>query len=420
MPMSTDFENRLYPMLDGIASHFGTPFHIYDEAGIRKTGENLNQAFTAIPGFKEFFAVKALPNPKILEIMHSLGFGFDCSSNAELVLSRRIGAGPDDIMFTSNNTSQTEFETAAAGGGCILNLDDISLIEKVPQMPELICFRYNPGPRRTGNFIIGNPVEAKYGLTHDQVFEAYRLAAERGAKRFGLHTMVASNELNHEYMVDTVKMLLSLVEEIAAQMGIRFEFINMGGGFGIPYRPEDAPLNMNSMAAAIAELFYKFSNDNGYMPRLFMESGRFISGPHGVLVVRAINRKEIYRDYIGVDASMQALMRPGMYDAYHHITVPARLDQPGAGPVDVVGSLCENNDKFGIQRNLPQVEEGDILVIHDTGAHGHSMGFNYNGQLRPKELLLGQDGTVQLIRRAETLDDYFATLTFEPDSLQAN
>ena len=417
MPMSTDFENRLYPQLDAIAAHYGTPFHIYDEAGIRETGKNLNDGFAEIPGFKEFFAVKALPNPKILEIMLSMGFGFDCSSNAELVLSRRIGAAPEDIMFTSNNTSLTEFKTAEANGGCILNLDDISLIEKVPRMPELICFRYNPGPKRTGNFIIGNPIEAKYGLTHDQIFEAYRLAAARGAKKFGLHTMVASNELNHEYMVDTVQMLLTLIEEITAKLDIRFDFINMGGGLGIPYRPEDAPLNLNDMAAAITDLFQRFSKKNAYMPKLYMESGRFITGPHGALVVRAINRKEIYRNYIGVDASMQALMRPGMYDAYHHITVPARMDMPDAGPVDVVGSLCENNDKFGIQRNLPRVDEGDILVIHDTGAHGHSMGFNYNGQLRPKELLLGLDGTVQLIRRAETLDDYFATLNFESDTL---
>jgi diaminopimelate decarboxylase len=417
MPMSTDFENRLYPQLDQIASHFGTPFHIYDETGLRETGRNLENAFAGIPEFKEFFAVKALPNPKILEIMRDIGFGFDCSSNAELVLSRRTGARPDDIMFTSNNTSETEFAAAAENGGCILNLDDISLIEKVPRMPELISFRYNPGPRRTGNFIIGNPVEAKYGLTYEQIFDAYRLAAGRGAGRFGIHTMVASNELNYEYMVDTVRMLLDLVAEVSARLDIRFDFINMGGGLGIPYRPEDAPLDLARMAAEITGRFREFSEKNGYAPKLYMESGRYISGPHGVLVVKAINRKEIYRNYVGVDASMQALMRPGMYGAYHHITVPAKRDAPGAGPVDVVGSLCENNDKFAIQRHLPAIDEGDLLVIHDTGAHGQSMGFNYNGQLRPKELLLGGDGSVHLIRRAETLDDYFATLNFEPDSL---
>jgi diaminopimelate decarboxylase len=229
--------------------------------------------------------------------------------------------------------------------------------------------------------------------------------------------MVASNELNYEYMVDTVQMLLELIEAVSARLDIRFDFINMGGGLGIPYRPEEAPLNLAAMAEAVTGMFGKFSDDNGYMPKLFMESGRYVSGPHGVLVVKAINRKEIYRTYIGVDASMQALMRPGMYGAYHHISVPAKLDAPAGGPVDVVGSLCENNDKFAIQRRLPAIDEGDLLVIHDTGAHSQSMGFNYNGKLRPKELLLGRDGSVDLIRRAETLDDYFATLNFEPDSL---
>lgn len=417
MPMSTDFENRLYPQLDSIASHFGTPFHIYDEAGIRQTGRNLIEAFAGFPGFREFFAVKALPNPRILSLMQSMGFGFDCSSNAELVLSRRIGARPEDLMFTSNNTSKIEFATAAADGGCLLNLDDVSLISKVPQMPELICFRYNPGPRRSGNFIIGNPVEAKYGLTYDQIAVAFKVAADRGARRFGLHTMVASNELNQEYMAETVQMLLALVEEISAHLDIRFEFINMGGGLGIPYRPEDEPIDLAIMSDAISKLFQKFKTDNGYVPKLYMESGRFMTGPHGALVVRSINQKQIYRNYIGVDASMQALMRPGMYGAYHHITVPAKLGQPAVGPVDVVGALCENNDKFAIQRELPRIDEGDLMVIHDTGAHGHSMGFNYNGQLRPKELLLCEDGSVELIRRAETLDDYFATLSFEADKL---
>ena len=418
MPMSSDFETRLYPQLDRIASHFGTPFHIYDETGIRQTGQHLMEAFAEISGFREFFAVKALPNPRILGIMQSMGFGFDCSSNAELILSRRIGARPEDIMFTSNNTSKIEFATAAEDGGCILNLDDISLINKVPEMPALICFRYNPGPRRSGNFIIGNPVEAKYGLTYDQLIDAFRLVSERGAKHFGLHTMVASNELNQEYMVETVQMLLELVGEISNELDIRFEFINMGGGLGIPYRPGDAPLDLKVMSSAIATLFQKFLADNGYRPKLYMESGRYMTGPHGALVTRAINQKQIYRNYIGVDASMQALMRPGMYGAYHHITVPDKLNQPAGGPVDVVGSLCENNDKFAIQRDLPRVDDGDLMVIHDTGAHGHSMGFNYNGQLRPKELLLCEDGSVELIRRAELLDDYFATLSFEPDTLK--
>ncbi|MCU0559995.1 MAG: diaminopimelate decarboxylase [Desulfobacterales bacterium] len=417
MPMSPEFEKRLYPVLAKVAAHFGTPFHIYDEAGIRRTGEALKRAFAGIDAFSEYFAVKALPNPRILEIMRSLGFGFDCSSIAELRLSRRVGARGEEIMFTSNNTGPEEFLEAAREGGCILNLDDIRLVPKVPEFPELICFRYNPGPRRTGNAIIGNPIEAKYGLAHDQVVAAYRRAMERGARRFGIHTMVVSNERNHSVMVHTVAMLLELIEEVSRELGIRFEFMNMGGGLGIPYRPEDPPLDLAALGAEVAGLFGRFASTHGYTPRLAMESGRFMTGPHGALVVTAINRKEIYRTYIGVDACMSALMRPGMYGAYHHITVPAKLGAPPAGPVDVVGSLCENNDKFAVQRGLPPIDEGDILVIHDTGAHGHSMGFNYNGKLRPKELLLRSDGTVELIRRAETLADHFATLDFAPDRL---
>ncbi len=417
MPMSPDFEKRLYPVLDRIVAHFGTPFHIYDEMGIRQTGETLKRAFSGIDGFREYFAVKALPNPRILEIMRAMGFGFDCSSIAELRLSRRIGARGEEIMFTSNNTSREDFLEAAQDGGCILNLDDISLVPKVPEFPELISFRYNPGPRRTGNAIIGNPMEAKYGLAHEQVVEAYRRAIARGARRFGLHTMVVSNERNYGVMVQTVAMLFELIEEVSGALGIRFEFMNMGGGLGIPYRPEDRPLDVGALATEVAGLFRRFQSTHGYAPRLSMESGRFMTGPHGALVVTAINRKQIYRTYIGVDACMAALMRPGMYGAYHHISVPGKLGRPSVGPVDVVGSLCENNDKFAIQRDLPEIEDGDLLVIHDTGAHGHAMGFNYNGKLRPKELLLCSDGTVELIRRAETLEDHFATLSFTADRL---
>ncbi|MCU0584712.1 MAG: diaminopimelate decarboxylase [Desulfobacterales bacterium] len=415
MPMSPEFENRLYPVVAKIAAHYGTPFHIYDEAGIRQTGHTLARAFAGIDGFREYFAVKALPNPRILAIMREMGFGFDCSSIAELELSRRIGARGEEIMFTSNNTAPEEFLEASRAGGCILNLDDISLVPKVPEFPELISFRYNPGPRRTGNAIIGNPVEAKYGLAHDQVIQAYRRAIDRGAHRFGIHTMVVSNERNYRSMVQTVALLFELIEEVSDAHGLRFEFMNMGGGLGIPYLPEDAPLDLDALAAEVTALFARFHEKNGYAPRLYMESGRLMTGPHGALVVTAINRKEIYRTYIGVDACMSALMRPGMYGAYHHITVPAKRSLPPAGPVDVVGSLCENNDKFAIQRDLPAVADGDILVIHDTGAHGHAMGFNYNGRLRPKELLLRTDGSVELIRRAETLEDHFATLRFTAD-----
>ncbi|KAB2888612.1 MAG: diaminopimelate decarboxylase [Desulfobulbaceae bacterium] len=417
MPMSQAFKSRLLPALPRIVEHFGTPFHIYDEAGIRETGARLKAAFSGIDTFREYFAVKALPNPRILAIMKDMGFGLDCSSISELHLSRRIGARGDDIMYTSNNTSHEEFVEAMAEGGSILNLDDISLVAKVPEMPELICFRYNPGPRRAGNDIIGNPVEAKYGVSNEQIIDAYRLARERGARRFGLHTMLASNELNYHYMVQTAKMLLELAEDINRALGITFEFINIGGGLGIPYRPDAKELQIEAMGREITADFHQFKQRNGYVPALFMESGRYMTGPHGVLAVRAINRKEIYRTYVGVDACMNALMRPALYGAYHHIDVVGGDHAGAAEVVDVVGSLCENNDKFAIQRHLPRIEEGDILLIHDSGAHGHAMGFNYNGTLRPQELLLRADGRVDLIRRREELRDYFATLDFPADSL---
>ena len=419
MPMSAGFRQRLDPVLEKARKHFGTPFHIYDEAGILETGTRLNGAFSKIAGFREYYAVKALPNPSIMEIMQNLGFGFDCSSIAEILLARKIKSKGEDIMFTSNNTSEHEFKTASEDGGVILNLDDISLVEKVPVMPELICFRYNPGPRRDGNKIIGKPEEAKYGVSHDQIIDAYKAAMTRGAKRFGLHTMVASNELDYTYMVETTRMLLDMVADICAALDIRFEFINIGGGLGIPYRPDQKALDIEALARECFDLFQGFSKTHGWCPKMFMESGRFITGPHGALVTTVINHKDIYRKYVGVDASMSSLMRPGMYDAYHHIHVHGKdaPNQARTQTVDVVGSLCENNDKFAVQRTLPVTEEGDLIVIHDTGAHGHAMGFNYNGNLRPKELLLRTDGTIELIRREERLEDYFATLEFEPDSI---
>lgn len=417
MPLSEQFRGRLFPQLEAIAGHFGTPFHIYDEAGIRETGVQIKEAFAEVQGFREYFAVKALPNPHILAIIHDMGFGFDCSSIPELILSRRIGARSDDIMFTSNNTSDEEFSAALTDGGCILNLDDISLFEKLPNVPELICFRYNPGERRTGNAIIGNPVESKYGITHDQFLAAYRLTQKSGVRRFGLHTMVISNERNYASMVETTQMLLDLAAWGTRDLGIQFEFINIGGGLGIPYLPDDMPLDITRLGREITALLFQFEAQQGYKPALMIESGRYMTGPHGVLVTRAINQKDTYRRYIGVDASMSALMRPGMYKAYHHIEVLGKQPKTNHQTVDVVGALCENNDKFAIQRLLPDIETGDLLIIHDTGAHGHAMGFNYNGRLRPKELLLRNDGTVELIRRAETLDDYFATLHFEADVL---
>lgn len=414
MPMSSGFRTRLLPSLADVATQFGTPFHIYDEVGIRETGQLLKSAFAGVPGFREYYAVKALPNPAILRIMQSLGFGYDCSSVAELQLARQAGGRGDDIMFTSNNTAAHEFEAALADGGCILNLDDISLIAKVARMPELVCFRYNPGAARSGNVIIGAPQEAKYGVAHEQITAAFEQARARGAQRFGLHTMLASNERNADYMVQTVRMLLALIAQIGKQLGIRFEFINIGGGLGIPYRPEDEAFDVAKLGRESGALLAEFRQAHGWQPRLYMESGRYVTGPHGVLVTRVINHKSIYREYVGVDACMSALMRPGMYGAYHHIDVLGKAPGTQDPVVDVVGSLCENNDKFAVQRRLPATQDGDLVIIHDTGAHGHAMGFNYNGRLRPQELLLREDGRVERIRRAETLQDHFATLSFEP------
>lgn len=422
MPMTQSFKERLLPMLPQAVARFGTPFHIYDEAGIRQTGRDLLGAFAGVPGFREYFAVKALPNPHILAIMRQMGFGFDCSSIPELILSRGVGARGEEIMFTSNNTTVAEFKVALADGGCILNLDALQLVDKVPQMPELICFRYNPGMRRAGSLgphaaIIGNPAESKFGLAHEQILEAYARARRRGARRFGLHAMLVSNELDAEVIVQSVEMLLDLAVSIEEELGIRFAFINMGGGLGIPYHPEEQPLDLKALGETVAQLLLRFERAQGYAPRLLMESGRLMTGPHGVLVATAINRKESVRRFVGLDASMPALMRPGMYGAYHHIDVVrgdgAVATDEALEIVDVVGSLCENNDKFAVQRALPRIEEGDWLVIQDTGAHGQAMGFNYNGRLRPQELLLRGDGTVALIRRAETVEDYLATLSFE-------
>jgi len=417
MPMSDSYQKRLSVILPHIVDTFGTPFHIYDEKGIKKTCKKLNTAFENIDGFKEFFAVKALPNPSIMKIMQEMGFGFDCSSVPEIKLSRQIGSFKDDIMFTSNNTSPFQFETALENDGCILNLDDISLISKLTDIPELICFRYNPGPRRKGNKIIGNPVESKYGVSHDQIINAYSKAIDLGVKRFGIHTMLASNELNYKYMVETTQMLLDMIDQIHEKLNITFEFINIGGGLGIPYTPDAKPFDLDAMASEIDKAFKTFKKLKSWIPRLYMESGRYITGPHGALVTSVINHKNIYRKYVGVNASMSALMRPGMYEAYHHIHIHGKEESVLLEKVDVVGALCENIDKFAVQRELPDTVEGDILVIHDTGAHGHAMGFNYNGHLRPKELLLKEDGSVELIRRAETMEDYFSTLNFEPKTL---
>jgi diaminopimelate decarboxylase len=422
MPMSKDFEERLFPILPRIIESFGTPFHIFDEQGIIETGEKLKADFKGVAGFQEFFAVKALPNPSILRIMKKIGFGVDCSSPSELILSRHNGFSGEDIMFSSNNTSPELFELASMDGGCILNLDDITMIDRVRDFPELICFRYNPGERRTGNQIIGIPIEAKYGLRYDQVIPAYRKAMERGAKRFGLHSMIVSNERDYRYMVETVRMLLELMEEVTKSLGIRFEFFNISGGVGIVYKPGDKPFDMTALAAETKSLLKGFKQRQGYVPRLFMECGRYMTGPHGVLVATVINRVSKYREYVGVNTStMSANPRPAIYQAYHHITILSPDGKPKQGGeklVDVVGPLCENNDKFAVQRLLPDVAEGDIMVQHDTGAHSPAMEGNYNGWLRPQELLLRADGKVEMVRRPENMLDLFATYSFEPKILK--
>lgn len=399
--------------LEMIIAKYPTPFYIYDERGIREQARRLNQAFAWVPGFKEYFAVKATPNPYILSILREEGFGADCSSLPELLLAERVGITGEAIMFTSNDTPANEFQKAMALGA-IINLDDIShipFLEACAGLPELICFRYNPGPLKKGNAIIGSPEEAKYGLTRSQLFEAYRIMKDKGVKRFGIHTMVASNELDPGYFVETAKILFELVIELSREVGIRFEFINIGGGIGIPYRPEQEPVDLIQVAQGIKNWYQRLIVGAGLDPlKIVMENGRMITGPHGYLITKVLHQKATYKNYIGVDACMANLMRPGMYGAYHHITAMGKETWPLDKVYDVTGSLCENNDKFAIDRQLPLLELGDLLVIHDAGAHGHAMGFNYNGKLRSAELLLRPDDSVVMIRRAETVDDYFATL----------
>jgi diaminopimelate decarboxylase len=401
--------------LEEIIKTYPTPFHIYDEKAIRHNAARLKKAFEWAPGFCEFFAVKATPNPHILKIMHEEGFGADCSSLPELLLSEKAGITGEKIMFTSNDTPAQEY-LKAKELGAIINLDDISHIpylEKHAGLPELLCFRYNPGPLKGGNAIIGHPEEAKYGFTRDQLFDGYKILRDKGIKRFGLHTMVASNELDPDYFVDTVRMLYDLVLEISENLDINFEFINMGGGIGIPYALNQAPVDLERVSLGIKKVYdEKIRSSQLHPVKLYMENGRMMTGPYGYLVSRVIHKKDIYKQYAGLDACMAHLMRPALYGAYHHITVPGKEHLPHDHVYDVTGSLCENNDKFAIDRKLPELETGDIVVIHDAGAHGYSMGFNYNGKLRSAELLLKPDGSVTQIRRAETVEDYFATLDF--------
>ncbi|MDR0472073.1 MAG: diaminopimelate decarboxylase [Treponema sp.] len=411
--------------LDDLAERYPTPFYLYDEKAIRENARRLAAAFSAFPAYKEHFAVKALPNPCILKILAQEGMGADCSSLPELLLADMAGVKGEGLMFSSNETPAKEY-LKAAELGAVINLDDfthIDFLEKAlgkNSLPEIISCRYNPGPLKEGNAIIGRPEEAKYGFTREQLFEGYKTLKEKGVRRFGLHAMVASNELSLDYHLETGRLLFELAVEIKSKCGITLEFINLGGGLGIPYRPEQEAVSWEALALGLKKLYDQIIINKGGLGGLAIrtEYGRPITGPYGWLVSRAVHKKEIYRDYIGLDACMADLMRPALYNAYHHITIPGKENAPLEKTYDIVGSLCENNDKFAVQRRLPKIDTaadnggigGDFVIIHDAGAHGRAMGFNYNGKLRCKELLLRPDGSIISIRRAETVDDYFATL----------
>jgi diaminopimelate decarboxylase len=402
--------------LEEIIEEYPTPFHIYDEAAIRKNAQEFYKAFSWTPGgFKNFFAVKALPNPHILKIVFEEGMGFDCSSLPELILAAVVGAGPDDLMFSSNDTPAAEY-IRSKEMGAIINLDDIShisFLEEHAGIPKQICFRYNPGNMKEGNSIIGNPEDAKYGLTREQMLKAYGIAKKKGAEQFGIHAMVASNELDPEYFIETASILFDLIAEISETHDINIDFVNLGGGIGIPYTLEQVPVDLTRVSEGIHSLYRSKIEDKGIGPvRIVTENGRMVTGPFGYLVSRVLHMKDTYKKYVGLDANMANLMRPAIYGAYHHITVMGKEETPREQIYDVTGSLCENNDKFAIDRKLPPIEIGDLVAIHDTGAHGHAMGFNYNGKLRSAELLLKTDGSVVQIRRAETPADYFGTLDF--------
>ena len=399
-----------------IASEYPTPYHIYDEAGIRRTARALNRAFAWNKGFKEYFAVKATPNPTILQILREEGCGVDCSSLTELMLAKATGFSGDEIMFSSNSTPESEFARANSQGA-IINLDDYTLIDTLERacgIPQTVCCRYNPGGEFSiGNEIMDQPKEAKYGMTRDQLTQAYRVLMRKGAKRFGLHAFLASNTLTDAYYPVLARILFTTAVGLHRETGAHIAFINLSGGIGIPYRPSERENDVAAIGEAVREAYEEVLVPAGLGDvAIYAELGRFMLGPNGALVTTATHEKHIYKEYIGVDACACDLMRPAMYGAYHHITVLGKEDAPADCVYDVVGSLCENNDKFAIDRQLPQIEMGDLLYIHDTGAHGLAMGYNYNGKLRSAELLLREDGSVRMIRRAERPEDYFATLDF--------
>lgn len=400
--------------LEEIAAKYPTPFHIYDEAGIRRNAENLKKAFAWNKGFKEYFAVKATPNPFLINILREYGCGCDCSSITELMLSKAIGAVGDDVMFSSNDTPPAEFKYAA-DMGAIINLDDITHIEIVEKtlgkLPKKMSCRYNPGGYfKISNNIMDNPGDAKYGMTTEQLFEAFKIMKSKGVEEFGIHAFLASNTVTNEYYPTLAKTLFEVAVKLKEETGANIKFINLSGGIGIPYRPDQEPNDIFEIGKGVESVYNEVLAPAGMDDvSIYTELGRFMMGPYGALVTRAINEKHTHKEYIGVDACAVNLMRPAMYGAYHHITVMGKENEPCTCKYDVTGSLCENNDKFAIDRMLPKVDMGDLIYIHDTGAHGFAMGYNYNGKLKSAEILLKQDGSFELIRRAETPADYFRT-----------
>lgn len=397
-----------------ITKTYPTPFHIYDEKQIRENARAVKEAFAWNPGFKEYFAVKATPNPYLIEILREYGCGCDCSSLTELMLSEAMGVSGHDIMFSSNDTPAAEYSYAAKLGA-IINLDDITHIEFVEKilgkLPETMSCRYNPGGVfQMSNGIMDNPGDAKYGFTTEQMFEGYRFLKEKGVKNFGIHAFLASNTVTNEYYPMLAKDLFELAVKLEKETGADIKFINLSGGVGIPYTPDQEPNDIRAIGEGVRQVYEEVLVPAGMGDvAIYTEMGRFMMGPYGQLVTQAIHEKHTHKEYIGVDACAVNLMRPAMYGAYHHITVLGKEDAPCDHKYDVTGSLCENNDKFAVDRMLPEIEKGDYLVIHDTGAHGYAMGYNYNGKLKSAELLLKEDGSVKLIRRAETPKDYFAT-----------
>ena len=394
-----------------------TPFYVYDAAGIAATVQALKSAFAWNPGFREYFAVKATPTPAILRLLRSLDCGADCASVSEVFLSAASGMTGDRIMFTSNETTAEEYRTAV-NAGAIVNFDDltqISLCEAAAGLPQTVCARLNPGAFRISNDIIGALKESKFGMPEDQLLEAFRILKEKGVRHFGIHGMLASCSLDNAYYPKLAEVLFALALKIKKTLDISVEFIDMSGGIGIPYRPEETAVDIAAVGAAVREVYTRTLAPAGLFPALYTELGRYITGPHGCLLTSVIGHKHTHKEYVGVDATACCLMRPAIYGAYHHITVVGKEDAPADGTFDVVGSLCENNDKFAVNRPLPATEIGDLIVIHDDAAHGRSMGYNYNGKLRPAEYLLEADGSLRLIRRAESIRDLFATLDADPD-----